>query len=411
MKVDPKRRAALWCRTVCGKTLEDVEATSLADSFIEWQKTANVEEADDARSVYIRKEAGILAERILAGANTSMTLEDANRALCEVLFFYYQSSSTDVHEVDPLLPPVACTLLSAGVSPEAAAVMLTSIMPTFMPLLALSQDDRWDAAKSLHTQFYLLACYHLPLLVYHLDRYAPGWYWPKKLGEEESDESVTEKGRNLQSHGVVPQSWLISHLAGECGGTLMNPVWLLSLWDLILTSSNNSLRFFLSLAILEKYSDSLLMLTGPDLLNELKRIMEFKEGTTPEGFAIVAEEETCESEAGDSVQEWCGRARSLWEATPRSVVSQLRTAEDEAVKTALVRKQEKAEEEFQARLEAEAKAHREAAEAEKERKAEEARLRLSRARLVAYYRTHNPEKEGNIDRIMEVYKGRLDVSP
>ena len=32
------------------------------------------------------------------------------------------------------------------------------------------------------------------------------------------------------------------------------------------------------------------MLTGNDLLNELNRIMEFKEGTTPEGFAIVAEE-------------------------------------------------------------------------------------------------------------------------
>ena len=410
MKVDPKRRADLWCRTVCGKTLEDLEASSLADSFLEWQKTANIEEGDDARSAYIRREADILAERILAGASTSMTLEDAERALCEVLFFYFQSSTADVQEVDPLLPPVACTLLSAGVSPAAATVMLTSIMPNFMPLLALSQEDRWEAAKSLHTQFYLLACYHLPLLVFHLDRYAPGWYWPKKLGEEEEgDESVTEKGRNLESHGFVPQSWLISHLAGECGGTLMNPVWLLSLWDLILTSSNNSLRFFLSLAILEKYSDALLMLTGSDLINELKRITEFKEGTTPEGFAIVAEEETCESEAGDSVQEWCNRARSLWEATPRSVVSQLRTAEDEAVNTALMQKQKKAEEKLKARLEAEAKAHREAAEAEKERKAEEARLRLSRARLVAYYRTHNPEKEGNIDRIMEVYKGRLDV--
>lgn len=408
MKVAPDRRAALWCRTVCGKTLDDVESSSLADSFLDWKQMANIEQGDDARSVYIRKEAGILAERIVAGSS-KMTLDEAKRALCEVLMFYYQSSSGDSQEVDPLLPPVACAILSAGVSTASATVLLTSIMPSFMPLLALSQEDRWEAAKSLHTQFYLLACYHLPLLVFHLDRYAPGWYWPKKLGQQEGDESVTAMGRNLESQGIVPQSWLISHLAGECGGTLMNPVWLLSLWDLILTSSNNSLRFFLALAILEKYSDTLLMLTGDDLLNELKRIMEFKEGTTPEGFAIVAEEETSETEAGDWVQEWCDRARNLWEATPRSVVSQLRTAEDEAVTTALMKRQKRSEEELQARLEAEAKAHREAAEAEKERKAEEARLRLSRARLVAYYRTHNPEKEENIDKIMEVYKGRLDV--
>jgi hypothetical protein len=286
--------------------------------------------------------------------------------------------------------------------------MLTSIMG-IIPLLALTQEERWEAAKSLHTQFYLLACYHLPLLVFHLDRYAPGWYWPKKLGEDESEESVVQKGRNLESHGVVPQSWLVSHLAGECGGTLMNPIWLLSLWDLILTSSNNSLRFFLSLAVLDKHSDALLMLTGPDLLEELRRIMEFKEGTTPEGFAIVAEEETSESEADDWVQEWCDRARALWEETPRSVVSQLRTAEDEAVRKALFQRQKRMEEQLQARLEGEAKAYREAAEAEKERKSEEARLRLSRARLVAYYRTHNPEKEGNIDKIMEVYEGHLEV--
>ena len=146
-----------------------------------------------------------------------------------------------------------------------------------MPILALTPAERLEAAKSLHSHFYLLACYHLPLLVFHLDRYAPGWYWPKRLDEVTNmkEESVTQKGRNLENQGVVPQSWLISHLAGECKGTLMNPMWLLSLWDLILTSSNNSLRFFLSLALLEKHADTLLMLTGEELLKELNRIMEF----------------------------------------------------------------------------------------------------------------------------------------
>jgi len=49
MKVDPARRAELWCRTVCGKTLEDVESSSLAEGFLDWKKMANIEEGEDAR--------------------------------------------------------------------------------------------------------------------------------------------------------------------------------------------------------------------------------------------------------------------------------------------------------------------------------------------------------------------------
>lgn len=64
---------------------------------------------------------------------------------------------------------------------------------------------------------------------------------------------------------------------------------------------------------------------------------------------------------------------------------------------------------MQARLEAEAKAHKDAMEAEREKRASEGRDRLNRARLIAYYREFAPEKEANVDIIMETFAGRFDV--
>ncbi|KAI2513369.1 hypothetical protein MHU86_1140 [Fragilaria crotonensis] len=403
MNVAEELRPELWSRIVCNKTLTGLQASSVADSYCKWQASADIDSFTDERSVWIKLEAGILAERI-----TCMPQDEAVRQLSFLLLFHYTGNSTK--DMDPLLPPVACAILSAGLPAGAASVVLSNIMPTFMPLLALTQKERLHAARQLHSQFYLLASYHLPLLVFHLDRYAPGWHWPKKLERiQASADEDDHAWRNTESHGVVPQSWLISQMAGECNGTFMNPKWLLSLWDLILTSSNNSLRFFLSLAVLEKHSDSLLMVTGDELRLELTRIMEFKEGTTLEGFAIMSDEETTFSEATDWVQEWCARARSLWESTPRSVVGRLRKAEDEAVAFALTERQRKAEAELHAKLEAEAKAHKDAMEAEREKRAAEGRDRLNRAKLVAFYREFAPDKEGNVDAIMETFAGRFDV--
>jgi hypothetical protein len=427
-KIDATLRPNLWCRLVCGKSLSDVERSSLADSFQEWQDALLEQDETEVltrESRWIHREAPILASRIVMALDED--LAQAEKDVRHVLLFHYHSAtsikvaapdnSDEADEIidedavtDPLIPPVACAILSAGVPAKVASVMLATIMPTFMPLLALTDTERLEAAKSLHKQFYLLACYHLPLLVLHLDRYMPGWHCPKRLDPvAEEEETATQKGRNLEAHGVVPQSWLISHLAGECNGTFMNPKWLLSLWDTILTSSNNSLRFFLALAVLEKHAESLLLLTGDDLVSELHRIMEFKEGTTNEGFSIEAEDETTEKEAEDWVEEWTNRAHSLFESTPNSVVAKLRVAEDNEIALALERRQKLAEEKLKAKMEAQAKAHREAVEVERERVADEARERLTRARLVAYYRNFNPEKEGNIDTIMKNYAGRFEV--
>jgi hypothetical protein len=417
--VTAKVRPHLWCRVVTGKTLEGALKSSVGDSFQQWeqqhqnQQPKNKDGAEqhpqNQQLAWISKESAGLADRIVAVTHGDTHL--CQKALESILLNHYStgtttasdegekgetqlqnSSSTTDTMMDTLIPPVACAILSAGVPKVAAALVLSQIVPSFMPFMALTIQERDNAAKLLHRQFYLLACYHLPLLVYHLDRYLPDWYtWPPS--------------------GFVPQSWLISQLAGECQGqgTFMNPKLLLSLWDVILTSNNNSLRFFLVMAILETHSDQLLLLTDSALKEELTKIMQFKENVSGDGFAIEAEDDTSSSQAVGWVLEWVDRARALWEATPVSVVRMLKKLEDDTVQSLLTKRQQEAEERLRLKLEAQAKAHQEAAEAERERKSDEARLRLTRARLIAFYRTYNPGKETNIDKIMTSYEGRYDV--
>jgi hypothetical protein len=418
-------RPHLWCKVVCGKTLEETVKSSVADSFQQWEQSRQKHESPTNKKQkqqfnWIQSESSNLSSRIVMTLNGDAQL--SQRALASILLNHYattqkrDSSSEDevddnqdtndetkdekkgdcnetnlLDSNDPLLPPVACAILSTGIPKVGAAVMLSNIVPKVMPILALTNTERIDAANILHSQFYLLVCYHLPYLALHLDRYlSPEWYL----------ESPT---------GLLPQSWLLSHLAGECGGAFINPRWLQCLWDLVLTSSNNSLRFFLVMAILEQHAEQLLLTTGEALKAAMKRSMSFNEYTSNDGFAIESEEETTNQQAVAWVHEWSDRAQTIWEATPMSVVRKLKQLEDKAVNDALIKRQEEAEERMKLKLEAQARAHQEAMEAERERKADEARLRLTRARLVAFYRQYNPGKESNIDKIMKTYGGRYDV--
>jgi hypothetical protein len=393
-------RPHLWCRIVCNKTLEETLQSSVADSFQHWEQ---LQHAAPYPNHWIHQESEWLANRIAVVSNGDPI--ECQKSLTSILFNHYNTNTGkrrkdhdnddengEAESMDPLLPPVACAILSAGVPKVAAAVMLHGIVPSFMPILALNIQERAQAALILHRQFYLVCIYHLPLLVLHLDRYLPDWY------------------RWQSPTGMLPQSWLISHLAGECGGgTFMNPKCLLSLWDIILASNNNSLRFFLVMAILEQHSDNLLLMTEDALRKEFLKIMAFQDNETQGGFAIEAEDETTSEDAVKWVLEWSDRAQALWEETPSSVVRILKTLEDNAVVEALTKRQEEAEERLQRKLEAQAKAHQEAMETERDRKSDEARLRLTRARLVAFYRTYNPGKETNIDKIMTTYEGRYEV--
>ncbi|CAB9517277.1 expressed unknown protein [Seminavis robusta] len=416
---DPSLRPLLWSRIICNKSIPELEASSLADSFQQFltqqQSTRNNNpnnKNNEQLETWIRTESAKLAPRIVR-ANGNMTVNQAEEALQSILLYHYHNSNnsnsnnnsstptdTDTDStttttagnsiiMDPLLPPVICAILSAGVPKLATPVLMSHITPNYMPFLALTPQERTEASKLLHSQFYLLACYHLPDLVYHLDRYVPGWYWAiQQQQPQDEKENDNNKKTNFQQQGVIPPSWLMTHLVGEssCSNSsfLLDPDRVLQLLDLVFTNENNSLRFFLVLAVLEQHSDHWLELTGEELLQALHHNLQ-------------------DSTHRVSMDEWHARAKSMKAATPDSVVDKLRTAEDESVRAAFQARQERSEAALKARLQAEATAHRLA----QEQKAEEARTRLTRARLVAFYRRFNPTKEQNVDKIMETYKDRM----
>ena len=49
---------------------------------------------------------------------------------------HFEEDEDEVESMDPLLPPVVCAILSARVPRVAAAVMLSQIVPSFMPSTA-----------------------------------------------------------------------------------------------------------------------------------------------------------------------------------------------------------------------------------------------------------------------------------
>mmetsp|Transcript_36703 Transcript_36703/g.41993 ORF Transcript_36703/g.41993 Transcript_36703/m.41993 type:complete len:1016 (-) Transcript_36703:611-3658(-) len=444
-------RPHLWCKVICEKTIEEMLQSSLVDSFQQWERKyskncvarasssinkTNPQEKEENRQTvqytkqhddpdlqqqtsqegnlhsqkssmcrqeqqreWLEEQSNILANRIVATVKKGGDFQFYRKALTTIMIYHYDTGNKAIEDgdfwKDPLLPPIVCCILCAGVPIPVACVMLSQIIPSFMPILALTIKERKRVATILHLQFYLLASYHLPLLVLHLDKYVTNWYkWPP--------------------HGHLPQSWLISHLAGETDGNYMNQRWLLRLWDLVLTSSNTSLRLFLIIAILDMHAETLLLLTGDNLKEELQRVVSFSlnsntKAVTNVGIAAQTEEEMCDQQANQWVKEWSDKAVLLWEETPVSITRRLKVLEDETVSETLLARQKAKEEQLRLQQEVNMKALQVAREVEQERKADEARLRLTRARLVSFYRQYNPGKENNIDKIMKTYDGRYDI--
>ena len=531
--VSDEDRPHLWCKAAChGQILEDVAKSSLADLFLEWDKTfqngeeengndegdqvggekeeeekndEGIETGGDRIVTRVYEESVALAPWVVrsrpdAGKGQDEAEAEMARSLRSLLLFYYHSnypnadanankpvedkdnSDSIVDEVkkikenvekekgaeakrvacekaeraktsenepvkwDPLLGPITAVLLSSGMTPAETSVVLPNLMPVLLPLMRFDQDERTEAARSLHGRFYLLSCYHLPLLVLHLDRYAPGWHWPRRYSpgpigmgaangdsddagrKVQDDLSQTKKSRDLQSQGTIPASWFVSHLAGgSVGGDgadgaepMLDPCRLRWLWDILLMCDDGSLKFFLALAILERHADSLLMLTGDNLVEELERVMSLRS----DGFVDVEGENGAAEPAlgadGDNVDNimnrhrtevraWYDRALSLSDSTPSSVVIDLRGAEDESVRAALNQRRHMTEERAQARMDEQARKHREMLEAERKKRDEEARVALVRARLVVFYKKFNPEKVNTVDTILEMYKGKIDL--
>lgn len=385
-------RPYLWTKVICGKVLGELDNSSIAESFREWIKK------DEKSAKYSSEVCAVMIEQMIFETGNNSTGLDQD--LLSVLAFHDKNASS--MNIDPLIPPVVYAILQSGIPPAAASVVLSQIEPSAMPLLRLSQNERYLAVKNLHMDFYLLACYHLPLLVMHLDRQCPGWYWPKPLADEKAEReqrsetdttehptvpTVEAKNQHAPESGaVVPLSWFITNFAGELGKSCLDHKLLLPLWDYLLTMGDCSRKFFLAIAMLDKHSDSLLMSRGDELRAELVKVLNFKANSFDEesfvGGGSSGQQRIADGESTEMVCEWLNLAQSLSESTPSSVINMLRSVDDRAISDALTARQ--------AALDGKARAQQEAEEAAKkkereERDAEEKKA-LTKARLVAYYR-------------------------
>ncbi|KAL7553365.1 hypothetical protein ACHAWF_016643 [Thalassiosira exigua] len=465
-------RARLWTKVICGKTLENVEDGSLADSYREWAKREaekEVEEGADGDDADCGVDVDALLEQacgILPGHDDYPSLR---RDVLLLSRFHGLSHAKGgdgdgrpSSGIDPLVPPCALALLRAGLPPPVASVALSRLAAASCPLLRLGRDERREGCAALCAEFYLVACYHLPLLVVHLDRHCPGWHLPRGDGDEsatadgkeeegggegtddgEEEKGTEEKGegdggdegageeakapdaapaekaegKRERREGLVPASWFASNFAGECGvgveggeaTSCLGHRTLLPLWDDLLVRSDPSRRHLLAAAVLDRNSDALLMSRGDELRAALGRAL------APRGDPDFAEESFVGGsglgEGGDGgktddvAYRWLSSARDLAGATPSSVLARLRTADDRAVAAALEARRAKTDEELRAREEAEEASRKR----DREQRDKEAERALHRARLTAYYRKHNPEKVDTIDQIMKLFDGRMGV--
>ena len=470
MTEQPSLRSELYCRLVCGnKSLAHIQSSSLADAFSSWDFASStvahtwipvatrycletmppLEQPQLQGSVHDTLQQDLM--KLLAYHSNNNQHKDNNSSSL--------SSSSSNSSMDVLIPCVARVLLAAGIPVAAASVVLGQVQAQVMPLLALDpNEERWEAALSLHHALYLLAAYHLPLLVVHLDRHLPGWFAPQQQPQQQSTEpsggptpttkatressasllltNATERARHWEKQGQIPPSWLLSFLSGQVvlpteeqenpEGPLASETskdssaslssssslplsQILHLWDIQLVAERSQqalLRYFLTLAVLERAADELILVTGHELQHQLQQAFALSRMTN------THDDDDDNADDADEMNldrwfhyGWLLAARALWRATPITVLERLVTAEDEAVQTALQVRQARAEAALKARLQAEAAAHAR----QQEAKAEQARQRLTRARLVAFYRKHAPEKEANIDKILSNYASRLEI--
>ena len=338
-------------------------------------------------------------------------------------------------EYDPHVALVVAVLLAASIPLPIASVLLTRLFSTSLPLMSLSdvsfptevdgrddeakgsggtyqETERFIAARALHSKLYLLACYHLPLLVTHLDRHCPSWWNPRKV-ESGTDTTAGAEGANGAStgryhhEGYVPMSWFVGHCVGQPGTPNLDISQTILLWDSFLGGVDSSLAFFLALATLEEHSDALLMLQGEELGNELCDLLTFcakvgKGGNVEGGSKTFGGDDSTNVANATKVKKWLEMAQLLRQSTPKSVVSDLRAAEDTVVVDALSRRRELAEERLKAKADAEAREHRQAQDEQRKQRQDSAKRALIRTRLTQYYRRQCPEKISSVDRILQV---------
>ena len=150
------------------------------------------------------------------------------------------------------------------------------------------------------------------------------------------------------------------------------------------------------------------MSRGDELKGDLEKILNFQAGSTASAESFIGGSSEGNQESTNCVimaREWLAGAKSLMDSTPSSVIELLRSADDRAVASAIKVRQTKLDQEVQAQLEK----HEEAQRREREERRKEADRELNKARLIAYYRTYNPEKVDTIDQILKLFDGRMEV--
>ena len=173
-------RPNLFCRLLTGKSLNATQTqSSLVDAFTSWQTSEARKDEIAPRWMQLTCES--LAERVAESLEktqaTHRDKEDCRQDLLDVLQYHERAlpkSDKEESSRDWFIPPVAAALLGYSIPAPVASVLLSQIVGQHMPALALQSTERWEAAKGLHQHLYWLACYHLPLLVFHLDRYVLG---------------------------------------------------------------------------------------------------------------------------------------------------------------------------------------------------------------------------------------------
>uniref|UniRef100_A0A7S2PP44 Rhodanese domain-containing protein n=1 Tax=Leptocylindrus danicus TaxID=163516 RepID=A0A7S2PP44_9STRA len=409
-EIGAEDRPHLWTKATCGgKTFSVVADSSIAESFSN-SAAAIIAEGLTSDESRLKGCAGLcrkLAEQVasfhcsvsFSSSDSDSNVEHLQEELAALLVYHQHSWQND----EPALLSVASVVLAAGITSPVSGIVLRNIIPTFMPLMGLGKvNERVLAMKALHKKFYLLTCYHLPLLVQHLDRYAPGWYWPKgphqhggstpsSLSDNAEDKSAaTEIARNIEDYGALPSFWFASCFAGGSLGVDK----LVLLWDILLSRGDSSLKFFLGLAVLEKHAESLLLTKGGDVRMKLEELL-----------CLHAESS---EEPMEFVKDWLMRAENLVDSSPKSIVDQMNEVEDVAISSTNKRLEQKIEDEAKENLKKEAERKRAAELAEELRRSEDANTETNKKRLKAYYEKYNPGKAGDVDKIIMHYKGRLD---
>lgn len=338
--MDASLRPLFYCRWVCGKTLTQVQSSSFVDSFMEYTPSENRISMDSEMAAKIANQARRPVTQIQ---------HDWDRLVA----FFHRNDPTNI---DLSVAKVLGILLATGLDAVACSVLWQQWVPSCMPLLALQKKESQDAARVMHEELYLLCCYHLPLLVTHLDRHMHGWHLPERMPD-----------------------WLVTWAASS---TI--PIdRILTLWDDALVNPQQESWFFRLLSLLEQASSDLILLTGEELRKALDK-------------ALVAVPDDASWYNVEAMQNFIA-------STPMTVLSHLSV--DGAMHIALERRQKLAELQAKRNLAVQARDHA----IQQHEQSNQARLRLTRARLLVYYRKHAPEKEDNIDKIMETYDGRWDV--